>query len=115
LKRFPSNEIEKGAYMMQQKKLDQQRSQLKWGPKVETLPIFTMGQVISDTEKGASLVVVKGVVHDVSDFIKLHPGGPGFLKLKLGKDATEAFTGGVYAHSLAAWNVLELMRVGRLE
>jgi len=115
LKRFPTNEIEKGAFLMQQKKLDQKRVQLKWGPTVESLPIFTMDQVREDVLKGACLIVVKGLVHDVRDFVKSHPGGESFLKSKLGKDATNAFTGGVYAHSMAAWNVLELMRVGRIE
>jgi stearoyl-CoA desaturase (delta-9 desaturase) len=115
LKRFPANEIEKGAYLMAQKKLEEKKAQLKWGPKIEDLPVFTMDQVKEDTDKGASLVVIKGIVHDVTDFITQHPGGQAFIKTKLGKDATQAFTGGVYNHSLAAWNVLEVLRVGRVE
>jgi stearoyl-CoA desaturase (delta-9 desaturase) len=115
LKRFPANEIEKGALLMQEKKINQKKALLKWGPNPSSLPVFSMRQVREDVEKGASLIVINGLVHDVAEFIKLHPGGEAFIKIKLGKDATEAFNGGVYAHSLAAGNVLELLRVGRIE
>jgi len=114
LKRFPSNEIEKGAYLMKMKKLNEIKQQLKWGPEPTTLPEFTMEQVNADNEKGAHLIVVNGLVHDVSKFISEHPGGEGFIKMKLGQDASSAFNGGVYAHSLAANNILEFLRVGKI-
>jgi len=114
LKRFPENEIQKGAYLMEMKKMSQKKAQLKWGPEVCTLPAFTLKQVEEDVAKGASLMVINGIVHDCAKFIGEHPGGEAFIKTKLGKDATQAFNGGVYAHSLAANNVLELMRVGRI-
>jgi stearoyl-CoA desaturase (delta-9 desaturase) len=115
LKRFPANEIAKGALLMQLKKLEQKKSLLQWGPSPSSLPVFTMHQVKEDVTKGASLIVIDGLVHDASDFIKKHPGGEGFIRTRLGKDATPEFTGTVYAHSLAARNVLELLRVGRIE
>ena len=55
-----------------------------------------------------------GVVHDVSDFIKDHPGGKALISSGIGKDATAIFNGGVYNHSNAAHNLLSTMRVGVL-
>jgi stearoyl-CoA desaturase (delta-9 desaturase) len=114
LKRFPENEIQKGAYLMELKKLNEKKSKLKWGPEIEKLPKFTLKQVEEDVAKGASLMVINNLVHDCTNFIGEHPGGEAFIRTKLGKDATASFNGGVYAHSLAANNVLELMRVGRI-
>jgi stearoyl-CoA desaturase (delta-9 desaturase) len=51
------------------------------------------------------LIVIAGFIHDVSDFIDQHPGGPHLLIKMIGKDATTAFFGGVYDHSNAAHNV----------
>lgn len=53
-----------------------------------------------------------GVVHDVSDFIKDHPGGKAMISSGIGKDATAMFNGGIYLHSNAAHNLLSTMRVG---
>jgi stearoyl-CoA desaturase (delta-9 desaturase) len=51
------------------------------------------------------LILVSGFIHDVSNFIDEHPGGPHLLVKMIGKDATTAFFGGVYDHSNAAHNV----------
>lgn len=64
---------------------------------------------------GRSLIVIGGYIHDVSEFIKDHPGGPAIIKSRLGKDATTAFNGGLYDHSNAAHNLLAMMRVGCIE
>ena len=53
-----------------------------------------------------------GVVHDVTEFIKDHPGGKAMISSGIGKDATAMFNGGVYMHSNAAHNLLSTMRVG---
>jgi stearoyl-CoA desaturase (delta-9 desaturase) len=57
---------------------------------------------------------VAGVVHDVTDFIKDHPGGKALISSGIGKDATAIFNGGIYNHSNAAHNLLSTMRVGVL-
>jgi len=93
---------------------NQKKDKLKWGPNPATLPEFTMKQVEQDCAKGANLIVINGIVHDVTQFAAEHPGGQAFIKTKLGMDASDSFNGGVYDHSLAANNVLELLRVGRL-
>ncbi len=54
------------------------------------------------------LVLVSGVIHDVSSFINDHPGGRMILLGYVGKDATAAFSGGIYKHSNAAHNVSSL-------
>lgn len=51
------------------------------------------------------MICIAGFIHDVGDFFDKHPGGPGYLKNNIGKDATSAFFGGLYEHSNAAHNV----------
>lgn len=41
LKRFPDNEIKKGIFLMEQKKLDQKKLLLQWGKDISKLPVFT--------------------------------------------------------------------------
>lgn len=51
------------------------------------------------------LVLINGYIHDVSGFEEKHPGGRSILMRHVGKDASSAFSGGVYEHSNAAHNV----------
>jgi len=115
LKKFSPNEIKKGILIMKQKKLDKEKKTLKWGPTKDTLPAYTWKEIETLTSEGASLIVINGYVHDVSNFLKEHPGGEAFLKLKICKDATEAFDGNPYNHSNSARNLLELLRVGYIK
>lgn len=54
------------------------------------------------------------MIHDVSSFVKEHPGGKSLISSAIGKDATSMFNGGVYDHTNAAHNLLSTMRVGVL-
>ena len=112
LKEFRSNEIEKGRLQQQQKKLDQKRAQLDWGTPLDQLPVLEWDDFQDRSRNGRALVVVAGVVHDVTDFVSAHPGGRAMINSGLGKDATAMFNGGVYNHSNAAHNLLSTMRVG---
>ena len=114
LKQFKSNEIEKGRLQQLQKKLDQKRATLDWGIPLEQLPIISWDDYKTEAKNGRALVAVAGVVHDVGDFIKDHPGGKALIASGIGKDATAMFNGGVYNHSNAAHNLLSTMRVGVL-
>jgi stearoyl-CoA desaturase (delta-9 desaturase) len=114
LKEFKQNEIEKGRLQQQQKKLDVRRSKLDWGTPISQLPVMTWDDFQTEAVKGdgRALVAIAGVVHDVAQFIKDHPGGKAFISSAIGKDATATFNGGVYQHSNAAHNLLSTMRVG---
>ena len=115
LKIFRSNEIEKGRLQQQQKALDKKRSMLDWGVPLAQLPVISWDDFQTQASaKGAALVAIAGVIHDVSPFIADHPGGKTLIKSAIGKDATAVFNGGVYEHSNAAHNLLSTMRVGIL-
>ncbi|KLU81813.1 acyl-CoA desaturase [Magnaporthiopsis poae ATCC 64411] len=114
LKQFRQNEIEKGRLQQQQKKLDQKRSKLDWGIPLEQLPVVDWDDFVEQSRNGKGLIAVAGVIHDVTDFIKDHPGGKALISSAIGKDATAIFNGGVYNHSNAAHNLLSTMRVGVL-
>ncbi|KAH6659717.1 acyl-CoA desaturase [Truncatella angustata] len=114
LKEFRSNEIEKGRVQQLQKKLDQKRATLDWGTPLDQLPVIHWDDYVAESKNGKALVAVAGVIHDVTDFIKEHPGGKALISSAIGKDATAIFNGGVYLHSNAAHNLLSTMRVGVL-
>eukprot|EP01006_Ploeotia_vitrea_P029070 TRINITY_DN61673_c0_g1_i1.p1 TRINITY_DN61673_c0_g1~~TRINITY_DN61673_c0_g1_i1.p1 ORF type:complete len:679 (+),score=431.56 TRINITY_DN61673_c0_g1_i1:212-2248(+) len=115
LRRFPSNEIQKGKLKMKQKKLNKAKDELTWPRALDELPVMTPEQVKDQVKNhGAKLVIIDGLVHDVSVLIGQHPGGEAILRLRLGTDATRAFYGEVYRHSNAARNLLANLRVARL-
>jgi stearoyl-CoA desaturase (delta-9 desaturase) len=112
LNTFRSNEIEKGRLQQMQKKLDAKRATLDWGVPLEQLPVISWDDFVAEAKNGKALVAIAGVIHDVGDFIKEHPGGKALITSAIGKDATAIFNGGVYLHSNAAHNLLSTMRVG---
>ncbi|KAI1323021.1 acyl-desaturase [Xylariaceae sp. FL0255] len=115
LKEFRSNEIEKGRVQQLQKKLDGRRAKVDWGVPLDSLPVMEWDDFQTESKKnGRGLVAIAGVIHDVTDFIKEHPGGKALITSAIGKDATAMFNGGVYDHSNAAHNLLSTMRVGIL-
>lgn len=110
LKTFSQNAIEQGLFQQQQKKLDRMKQQLNWGTSVNDLPIWDQ-EHFNEIAKKEGLLIISGIVHNVKNFIKEHPGGQALVRASLGKDATKAFNGHVYAHSNAAHNLLATMRV----
>ncbi|OJJ05597.1 hypothetical protein ASPVEDRAFT_137931 [Aspergillus versicolor CBS 583.65] len=111
LKEFRANEIEKGRLQQLQKKVDAKRANLDWGVPLDQLPVLSWDEYVAGSAETA-LVAIGGVVHDVTAFVKEHPGGKAFIQSGVGKDATAVFNGGVYRHSNAAHNLLSTMRVG---
>jgi len=93
LKKFSSNEIQKGMLQQQQKKLDQWRAKLDWGIPLDRLPVMEFEE-FEEQSKTRPLILVAGVVHDVGAFIKEHPGGVALISSGIGKDMTAAFNGG---------------------
>ncbi|CAG8185051.1 unnamed protein product [Penicillium salamii] len=112
LKQFRANEIEKGRVQQLQKKVDQRRAKLDWGIPLSQLPVVDWDYFVTEAQNGKALVAIAGVVHDVTGFIKDHPGGKTLISSAIGKDATAMFNGGVYMHTNAAHNLLSSMRVG---
>jgi stearoyl-CoA desaturase (delta-9 desaturase) len=128
LKEFRQNEIEKGRIQQLQKKLDQ--ALVKLQIRLDQLPLIEWDDFQEGVQRGSSLVVISGIVHDISAFASCHPGGNNLISSFVGKDATAVFNGGVYdrkrvpvflsldsanrsrTDSRAAHGVLETMRVG---
>jgi len=112
LKLFPDQIVKKGQLQMKQKELDRLSEKIDWGTPVEKLPVISRACFDRVCAEGFKLIVINKVVHDVSDFILEHPGGSKIMEPFSGKDATKAFTGGVYYHSNAARNALTHYRIG---
>ncbi|KDQ17917.1 hypothetical protein BOTBODRAFT_154861 [Botryobasidium botryosum FD-172 SS1] len=113
LKRFPENEIQKGALAMQLKKARALSDRLQWPPDSNELPVITW-ESFQEQAETRPLVLIAGFIHDLSAFLDEHPGGRRHLENNIGRDATSFFFGGVYDHSNAAHNLLSMMRVGVL-
>ncbi|PWY88374.1 putative acyl-CoA desaturase [Aspergillus heteromorphus CBS 117.55] len=114
MKRFRQNEIEKRRVQQGYKALEKERARLDWGPELGQLPVMEWCEYQGAVRTGKALLVVEGVVHDVSGFMAEHPGGETMIQRMLGKDSTSMFNGGLYAHSDTARNVLSTMRVAVL-
>jgi stearoyl-CoA desaturase (delta-9 desaturase) len=112
LKRFPSNEIQKGYHQQCQKSLQIKSAQIDWGTPEEELPLMKRNDFTD--AKRSLLTCIDGIVYDITGFAHEHPGGQIILSW-VGKDASEAFNGGIYQHSNAAHNLLSQMRIARLE
>ena len=112
LQTFPHNEIEKGRLQQRQNKLDRERGTLNWGTPVHQLPVMDYEDFEQEASTGRrNLVLVAGIAHDVTEFIRRHPGGEALIKSGIGRDMTAAFNGGIYDHSNAAHNLLSTMRI----
>lgn len=116
IKKAQQNTIEKSLIQQQQRLLDDIRSQLNWGIPIDKLPVFSPEEfkALSLNSKNRYLVVVSGIIHDVTPFAQDHPGGLSLIRASHGKDATTAFNGAVYQHSNAAHNLLATMRIGKI-
>lgn len=110
LKTFSQNAIKQGLVQQMEKKIIVLRNQLDWGVPFEKLPVWSKDDFLSRA-KNEKLIIIDGVVYSVKDFYNKHPGGKALLLSSIGKDATEAFNGGVYNHSNAAHNLLSTLRV----
>ncbi|KAJ1660194.1 stearoyl-CoA 9-desaturase [Dispira simplex] len=116
LRTFPENEVKKGAVMMQEKKVNEVKRTLKWGPNKDKLPGYTMAEFQDQVHNHKCMwILIDGYIHDVADFMNKHPGGPKYIKANIGRDASTSFNGSVYDHSNGARNLMSMMRVGYLK
>ncbi|KIV97453.1 hypothetical protein PV10_01204 [Exophiala mesophila] len=83
---------------------------------IQALPVVTWDEFTraANYNERRLLVVISGVIHDVTNFAKSHPGGSFILEAEQGTDVTTLFNGGVYNHSKAARKILASMRVAVL-
>ncbi|AET38680.1 acyl-CoA desaturase Ecym_3180 [Eremothecium cymbalariae DBVPG len=114
-----NEQMKKSIVQQHQKILDEERSKLLWGISFDSLPVMSPEQFSELAQKlykqdRRALVVIEDIVHDVTPFIHDHPGGVALVVCAIGKDATPAFNGAVYAHSTAARNLLATMRIAKL-
>ncbi|PVV04792.1 hypothetical protein BB560_000701 [Smittium megazygosporum] len=116
LKTFPKNEIEKGFIEMRLKELYKKQAKLDYGIALEKLPTYTPQEFNTQVQGyKKQWMVIDNVVYDVSSFVEDHPGGKPIISSGIGKDMTNAFTGGVYKHHRAAHNLLAQLRVGTIK
>jgi len=106
LVRFPNNEIAKARVQVKQEELDEMKKRIDWGLEIESLPTMDLLELQARAEKGEKVIVIDGMVYEISKFIGSHPGGEKILLFWNGRDATNAFNGEVYKHSKAARNLL---------
>ena len=111
LNTFHDNEIQKGMIQTSQQRLDDWHAKINWGPPMQELPVIDMDDYRIAAKEGRALVLISGIVYDVSKWIDRHPGGRQMIKANIGRDATANFNGGVYNHSRMARNLLDDMRV----
>jgi len=110
LQRFSENEVQKGILQMEQKKINERAVKLQWGPALDKLPVIEYDE-FEERSEVEPLILVSGIVHDISSILESHPGGRALIRSGIGRDMTAAFNGGVYGHSNAAHNLLSTMRV----
>lgn len=134
--RTPNEVIERNMVSLSHKKhqeaLEQMRARMEHlEDKTKIAAAMTWAEVEERVARGEKLTVIgnyvldlrkvvptgPGYTHKSSDIVwyNSHPGGRKILDMYVGKDATEAFSGGVYRHSEGAVNILPYLRVARLE
>lgn len=111
LNTFGDNEIQKGMIQTSQQRLDDWNNKIHWGKPLGELPVIDMDDY-RESAKTKDLVLISGVIYDITAWIPKHPGGRSIIRAAIGKDATAMFNGGVYNHSRIARNLLDDMRVG---
>lgn len=108
LKAAPKQEIDLARLRVLEKKSRAARE----GP--SDLGLMTRQELDLRLKAGATLLVIDGFVIDAEPYLYDHPGGAEIINSYAGTDATEAFHGGVNAHSQAAQSRLKALRIARL-
>ena len=77
--------------------------------------LTVVGDYVLDFEK--TIPTGAGYTHKSTDMVwyNMHPGGRKLLDMYVGKDATDAVTGGIYKHSQGAFNLFQHLRVASLK
>eukprot|EP00796_Vickermania_ingenoplastis_P003889 gene3890-2760_t len=128
LVRTPNDVIEMNMKRLQRKLAEERIREIESAAlKPNPQPTWTWDDVQTEVNKGRKLVVIHDDVYDLDrgvptgsgythgsknmKWYECHPGGQRILDAFIGKDATAAFTGGVYEHHAAAESYLPHLRV----
>jgi stearoyl-CoA desaturase (delta-9 desaturase) len=114
LKRTPEKAILNArlAVIQEQVKEETKFTSLRQRTSFSKMNIDEMEQKI---KAGRILFIVDGYVIDVEPYIQEHPGGAEILNSYVGTDATDAFYGGVNAHSSHAQSLLQGLRIAKFD
>ncbi|KAG9308642.1 delta 9-fatty acid desaturase protein [Chiua virens] len=74
LKTFSSNEIHKGELTMELKQLRKAQDAMSWSRPGSSLPVLSWTEYQSEARSRA-LICIAGFIHDIEDFLDVHPGG----------------------------------------
>jgi len=113
--RTPTEMIKLSKLQMIERQIEKEKKGIYTGKPLNELPYYTKEEVAElCSKKGEKLVIEGDIIYDVTEFAPKHPGGSKLIMNNIGRDITRSFNGGVYTHSNAAKNVLQLLRCGRL-
>jgi stearoyl-CoA desaturase (delta-9 desaturase) len=115
VKRFPDELIEYVKLETLQRKIAKRSARLSPAPPASELPCMTSQDVKRRAQEGACLIIVEGLVHDVTKFLPEHPGGEAIIRAYFGKDATSAFYGNLVQHSTLARTVLASTTIAKIK
>jgi stearoyl-CoA desaturase (delta-9 desaturase) len=136
LVRVPNDVIRRNLYNQKvkqaERKLEEYKGRMTGMEKKTVVPaIWTWQEVQKRVSAGEKLIVVGDYVLDVRKEIPtgsgythksknvvwydVHPGGRQILDGFVGKDATDAVSGGIYKHSEGAFNLFQFLRVANLD
>lgn len=115
LHRTTTNSMLQARVQVCENRVAQTRARLQWGPAESSLPEMTREQFRAKCEaEGKEWCIIRGFAIDFTEFQHDHPGGAKILKAYRGKDATQAFEGGMNIHSQSAKNLAAMHRVARI-
>ena len=69
-------------------------------------------EISRHTEVGDCWIVIEGLVYDISEYMKRHPGGRWILLEVAGTDATQRFLKTI--HSEVAYDIMEGLCIGKV-
>ena len=114
LKSYPNNLIDHARLETSKSRIEREMAQIAPCKPKELLPPMTLSDVRRRTEEGASLIIIDGLVADVTEFLPEHPGGEAIIKAYLGKDATKAFYGNITQHTQGARKLLASLTMAKI-
>lgn len=90
LKMSDEEEIRKSKVVVKEMAIQEEKSQLHWGPNDDELPSMHISEFEKLVkEEKRELMIIDGYVSDLVKFKTSHPGGEKILKAYYGKDATD--------------------------